>query len=167
VCVCFNFSAFYVLWPLIPLAGCPKVQEGRIEKTDTHTDTQDNYCNPRCTCMLWVDCTYCSIAAESDIGCRYLCFVFVYIVPNCSRAIMSVSLFAHCTTNYHQAINCLVCSPHAPSTVLSTHFQLAINSSTKISMFETRTTGRHGRQNPHRCSREAALEEVHIQAHLH
>jgi len=41
--------------------------------------------------------------------------IFVYIVPNCSRAIMSVPLFPHCTTNYYQAINCLVCSPNALS----------------------------------------------------
>ena len=26
------------------------MQEGRIEKTDTQTDTQDNYCNSRCAC---------------------------------------------------------------------------------------------------------------------
>ena len=98
----------------------PKVREGRIEETDTHTDTQDNYCNPPRTCVLGVNCTYCSIAAESDIRCRYLCYVFVYIVPNCSRAIMSVPLFVHCTTNYYQAINCMVCSPNALSALQTT-----------------------------------------------
>jgi len=48
-----SFTAFSALWLLIPLVGCPKVQEGRIEKMDTHThtDTQDNYCNPRRTCV--------------------------------------------------------------------------------------------------------------------
>ena len=32
-----------------------KAREGRIEKTDTQTDTQENYCNPPRTCTLRVN----------------------------------------------------------------------------------------------------------------
>ena len=48
----FQFSA---LWPLIPLVGRLKAREGRIEKTDTQTHTQNDYFNPRCACTLRVN----------------------------------------------------------------------------------------------------------------
>ena len=42
----FFFTGFSTPWPLILLVRRLKAREGRIKKTDTHTDAQDNYCNP-------------------------------------------------------------------------------------------------------------------------
>ena len=55
----FIFQARVVLKPLVLLIGSLVACSARIS-VDTHTDTQthrktDNYCNPRCACVVEVD----------------------------------------------------------------------------------------------------------------
>ena len=48
----FEQTAFLVLCTVAADTSrwTPKAQEGRIQITDTHTDTHDNYCNPLRAC---------------------------------------------------------------------------------------------------------------------